>query len=114
MALAAGPTFYGSQMLKRIFIRSVLTLLCIAAVSACTTDEDTLLSPAEANTRILAAYAAKDLQCGQTHLLTVPVFVDATAESVGLCIFDLLGQTCEVWGSSENLPLACLAISVSL
>lgn len=88
-------------------------LLLAAALSVCTTEDDTLLSPAEANERILAAYAAKDLQCDQQHALTVPVFADATEESVGLCIFDLLGQSCEVWGSADNLPIACLAISIN-
>lgn len=103
-------------MLKRIFIHLafVSTLLCIASRVACTTEEDTLISPGEANSRILAAYAAKDIQCDQTHLLTVPVFLDATAESVDLCVYNILAQTCEVWGGTENLPLACLAISVGL
>ncbi|MCR9143564.1 MAG: hypothetical protein NXI24_15055 [bacterium] len=99
-------------MLKRTFIR--LTIILLAAATVCTTEEDTLLSPAEANAQILAAYAAKDIQCDQTHVLTIPVFVDASAQSVGLCVFDLLGQSCEVWGSDENLPLTCLAISVAI
>ncbi|MEQ9365778.1 MAG: hypothetical protein RIF32_16160 [Leptospirales bacterium] len=99
-------------MLKRIFIRATISVACLGA-ALCTTEDDTLLTPGEANLQILAAYAAKDLQCDQTHVLTIPVFTDASAESVGLCVFDLLGQSCDVWGSAENLPLTCLAISVS-
>ncbi len=100
-------------MLKRIFIRSLLAIFACLAF-ACTTEDDTLLSPGEANVQILAAYAAKDLQCQQTHVLTIPVFIDVTAESVGLCVFDLLGQSCEVWGGENNLPFACLALSAKV
>ena len=48
------------------------------------------------------------------HVLTIPVFIDVTAESVGLCVFDLLGQSCDVWGSEDNLPFACLALSAKV
>ena len=100
-------------MLKRIFIR-LICLPLLALLVFCTTSDDTLLSPGEANLRVLAAYAAKDLECGQQHQLTIPVFADATAESIDLCVFNILSQPCSVWGGADNLPAACLAISISL
>jgi hypothetical protein len=99
-----------------LFLLPFCLVLATAGGAAlrCTTEEDSELSPTEANWRILAAYAAKDIQCGQIHQVTVPIFADASAESVDLCVFDILAQSCTTWGGTENLPAACLAIQIHL
>jgi hypothetical protein len=97
----------------RLFIFTTCLAL-LAAGARCTTEADNLLSPGEANFQILAAYAAKDLECGQVHLLTVPVIADAGRQSVELCVSNILTQSCDIWGSVDNLPAACLAILIGL
>jgi len=80
----------------------------------CLTAEDQGIPPEEANVQILSAYAAKDLECGQQHVLTIPVTNRADRRSVDACVLNILAVDCAVWGSESNLPEACLAILVQL
>ncbi len=88
--------------------------LLLALTVQCTTEETASVDAGEANLQILTAYAAKDIQCGQLHVLTLPVLTDADRGDVELCVFNILAVDCEVWGSAENLPPACLAIAVEI
>ena len=94
-------------------LRSFLVTVAFT-LTACTTPDDQLLSPAEANERILAAYAARDYQCGTGHSLTIPIYADADREDVEACVYNILAVDCSVWSSSSNIPVVCLAIQLSL
>lgn len=89
-------------------------LSLIILLMSCTYAEDQFEEPEEANARVLAAYAYKDNACGTSHQLTIPILSNARSEDVDLCITEIMASDCAAWGSENNLPLACLAISIEI
>ena len=73
-----------------------------------------MISQSDANTRIAAAYLYKDSQCQTNHSITIPVFTKARGSDVDLCVLQLLNTDCLTWSSDQNVPAACLAISIQL
>ena len=100
------PTCFG-----RALVVAVLTMLFVLQ---CSMEEDSLISQEEANARIAAAYLYKDAQCGTSHAVTIPILTRADQKEVETCALEILAVDCSVWGSSDNLPLSCLAILIRL
>lgn len=94
-------------------IQAVLFWFCLLAVG-CTYAEDQFEEVGAANSRVLAAYIYMDGYCGTSHQLTIPIFAPARSEDVDLCIMQILSTDCATWGSQNNLPGACLAVSIQL
>ena len=80
----------------------------------CTYAEDQFEDPISANARVLAAYAYKDSACGTSHQLTIPILGNARSEDVDVCVTEIMASDCANWGSENNLPVTCLAISIQL
>ena len=86
----------------------------ILPLPVCTSSEDQFIDQEEANTRILAAYALKDRECGSGSSLSLPVIDDARETDVETCIINILGMTCADWTAPDVLPTACLLIQIDL
>jgi hypothetical protein len=83
----------------------VVTMFFI--LTSCTKKEDQLMSPSEANQKILTTMAIKDGLCNTQHSLTLPVFTDVHMDSVAMCVQSILVIDCTAWGTDANLPATC-------
>ena len=93
---------------------SVFILLIGLLTIGCPVAESRLYSPEEANTKILAAYASRDAECGTGHVLYLPVLFDANEGDVNNCVAQILATDCATWTRDDPTPAMCMGMQVDL
>ncbi len=95
-------------------IITVSLLVFLFSGAACSSKAAAQYKPDESNARILAAYGAKNLECGVDRQPDFPVFDDATRVSVDNCVLEIVATDCSIWGGAiVSLPM-CLSIQLNL
>lgn len=92
-----------------------LLIILSASFLSCNSERSTqLYKPDEANTKIIGAIMVKDLECGTSHNLTLPVLFDSEKSSVDICVAQICSLNCDQWAVSTdtNIPTSCLSILV--
>ena len=84
-------------------------------LAAC--DEDNsgqLYDVGEANTILLASFAAKNSECGSTVGLTTPVGARVDRDHLDACVAAVMATSCATWTGDSPTPAACLSMGVSV
>lgn len=89
-------------------------ILSIALGAGCSSEEASLYSAEQANTRIYGAFAAMNQLCGANRAPAVPVFSDARKDDVNQCVAAILATNCATWQSETTEIPICLAIQLNL
>lgn len=80
----------------------------------CSSEDAQFTEAGDANQTVLSSYAAKDLECGTTSTLAIPVGVKVRTKDLAACIANIASTPCSTWISDDPLPAACLAMQVDL
>ncbi len=105
---------YMHPFYKSFFKISAFLYFILMGVAGCTTKEDQLLSPGEANEKIITTLFLKDTMCGTTHQVTFPVFTDVRMDSVSLCLQHIYVTDCDTWKDQTELPVSCSSLAIHL
>ena len=92
----------------------LLVILSVGFLN-CNSERSTqLYKPDEANTKIFGAIMVKDLECGTSHNLTLPVLFESEKSSVDTCVAQICSLDCTQWAISTdpNIPKSCQSILV--
>lgn len=97
------------------FLTGLLALLLAVFISGCDEDNSAqFYEVGEANVILLAAFAAKDHECGTSTGLSVPVALRVDRDDLDACAAEVLATSCATWSAGSPTPALCLAMLVQL
>ncbi|WP_108977523.1 LIC13255 family lipoprotein [Leptospira ryugenii] len=96
--------------MKPSFYICLLCFLCF-----CTQNKDEIFyQPAEANAKIVQAYALKDLSCGKSHILKTVFLGRVKISDLNRCIKAIEITSCTAWQADNPTPDSCKRINYIL
>ncbi|MBP7282771.1 MAG: hypothetical protein KBA66_14405 [Leptospiraceae bacterium] len=78
---------------------------------SCADTNDLYYSIADANTKIMVAFAIKDAECNYTHTITAFIPGEARKREIDACVQSILTRICVDWIVEDPTPLLCKTIN---
>ncbi|MBP9889985.1 MAG: hypothetical protein KBF93_27045 [Leptospiraceae bacterium] len=94
-----------------MYTNKKIILLVLFIFSYCADTNDLYYSIAEANSKIIVAFAIKDAQCNFTHRLTAYIPGEARKTEVDACVQAIYTKLCGDWNVSNPTPFLCTSIN---
>ena len=78
---------------------------------SCAYTNDLYYSIADANTKIIVAYAIKDAECNLSHTVNAFIPGEARKTEIDACVQSILTRLCGDWNAEDPTPLLCKTVN---